>query len=353
MVEFRIFDGDLQEVSNLIKASWAEDYQGAYKQPVMDYSSIEFLESNLRKPNSDPDLLGGAYSGGKLVGFLGGFSLNFRYNDMMLRGVSGSFCTTHIDYKRQGIAKTLIREATLKGIEDGYDIYCSVPDEGHPIERALENVSKETNIGYFKLHRFTFLAKPLDKNMLLELSNLPLYQKIALPFITKRAGTAIRKAYGFEPTNDIKTICQMLNSSYETNTLAVNWKEDMNADQFRDQISNTFYFNQEGRKGFINYYNIDLIGCRPPIKKHKTTMIDNVYFKNMSFFEKHHFVSDFCTHQKKHGSCLINIPTIPVFDLRPFYSNLFFPTGRYHCYFIQDLQHKLEEDVKAGYLFVR
>ena len=353
MVEIRTFDGDLQEVSDLIKASWAEDYQGSYKQPVMDFSSIEFLESNLRKHTSDPDILFGAYSRGKLVGFLGAFSYKFRYNDMVLRGVSGSFCTTHIDYKRQGIAKALIRESTLKGIKDGYDISCSVPDEGHPIERALENVSNEMNVGFFKLHRFTFLSKPLDKNKLLELAYLPLYQKIAVQLITKKAGAAIRKAYGFEPTKDVKTICQMLNSSYKTNTLAVNWEEDTHATQFRDRISNTLFFNRDGRKGFINYYNIDLIGCRSPVKVHKTTMIDNVQFENMSFFEKHRFVSDFCTHQKEHGSCLINIPTVPVFDLKPFYSNLFFPTGRYHCYFVQDLQHKLEENVKAGYFFVR
>ena len=82
MVEIRAFDGDLQEVSELIKSSWGEDYQGIYKQPVMDYSNIDFLEWNLKKPNAEPLNLLGAYKGKKLVGFLGTFAVSFRYNDI-------------------------------------------------------------------------------------------------------------------------------------------------------------------------------------------------------------------------------------------------------------------------------
>ena len=44
MFEIRTFDGNFQEVSDLIKASWSQDYQGKYQQPVMDYADFDFLE---------------------------------------------------------------------------------------------------------------------------------------------------------------------------------------------------------------------------------------------------------------------------------------------------------------------
>jgi len=94
---------------------------------------------------------------------LGTFAVNFRYNDIEMNGVSGSFCTIHVDYKKMGMAKALIREATRLGIREGLDISCSVPDEGHPMEKVIEDACKEFNVGYFKLQRFTFLSKPLDK----------------------------------------------------------------------------------------------------------------------------------------------------------------------------------------------
>lgn len=352
MIEIRTFDGDLQEISNLIKASWAEDYRGAYKQPVMDYSAIDFLEWNLKRPNADPDLLFGAYDGIKLVAFAAGFPYQTRYNDKVFKSAAASFLTTHTDYKRKGIGKSL-GKALLRGVEKGYDIITSVPDEGHVVERVLENLSHELNFGFLKLHRFTFLSKPLDKKKILELTDLPLLHKIGLHLFSKKEGTNRRRTYGFDPDKDVTSICRMLNASYKEDTLAVNWDEDTLSLQLRNRISNTLYVNRDGQKGLINYYTIDLIGCRSTPITHKMTMIDNVRFENMSFLEKHRFVSDFCSSQKKHGSCIINIPTSPAFDLTPFYSNTFLPSGRYHCYCVQDFHHKLGDNVQAGYLFVR
>jgi len=353
MFEIRTFDGDLKEVSELIKTSWSEDYHGLYKQPVMDYANIDFLDWNLNKPDKDPRTLFGAYIGVKLVGFLGGFSVTFRYNDMLLKGVSGSFFTIHTEYKKMGIARTLMREATRQGIEAGIDISCSIPDEGHPMERVLETVCDEMKVGCLKPKRFTFLSKPLDRHKLLELGEYPLYQKIGLQLFTKRPGKIKSNTGGFEPENHVEPICLMLNESYRSDTLAVNWDDVLLSSQLRSQVSNTKYANAENRKGLINYFNIDLIGCRSPKKVHKMTMIDNVYFDNMSFVEKHKFVSEFCAEEKIQGSCVITIPTIPGFDLKPFYSNYFFPTGRYHTFFVQDLQNKLGKSISAGYLFVR
>jgi len=352
MIEIRAFDGDLQEVSDLIKASWAEDYQDAYKQPVMDYSDIDFLEWNLKRPNADPDLLVGAYDGIKLVGFVAGFPIQTRYNDQVFKSVAGSFLTTHTDYKRKGIANSL-GKAFLRASEKEYDIMTSVPDEGHAVEKGFEILSKKMNYGFLKLHRFTFMSKPLDRNKILELDDLSLFHKVGLYLLSKNKNTYKRRAYKYNPDKDVSFICRMLNASYKANTLSVNWDEDTLSIQLRNKLSNTMYMNRVDRKGLINYYTIDLIGCRSTPITHKITMVDNVCFDNMSYLEKHRFVSDFCSSQKKHGSCIINIPTLSAFDLTPFYLNRFLPSGRYHSHCVIDLHNKLSGNVHAGYLFVR
>ena len=354
MVEIRRFDGDLQEVSDLIKASWGKEYRGKHKQPVMDYSCIDFLEWNLNRPDADPDLLIGAYSGGKLVGFIGGFPHKLRYNDKVFRSASASFVTTHLRYQRKGIGRSLIREAVIKVVEKGhYDIITGLLDEGHTSEKFFINLSNELNFRFLKLKRFTFLSKPLDKQKLVELSYFPLLHKVGLQLFTKRARAIRGDVYGYNPANDVKDICQMLNTSYKPNSLTVDWDEGTLGPLLHDKISNTMFVNQDGLKGFINYFTIDLLGCRSTSKSHKMTMVDNVRFVNMSFFEKHRFVSDFCADQKENGSCVITIPTSPAFDMAPFYTNTFFPSGRHHWYCAHDVNRKLGDDVQAGYLFVR
>jgi len=354
MVEIRRFDGDLQEVSDLIKASWGKEYRGKHKQPVMDYSCIDFLEWNLNRPDADPDLLTGAYSGGKLVAFIGGFPHKLRYNDKVLRSASVSFLTTHIRYQRQGIGRSLIREAVTKVVEKGhYDIITGLLDEGHISENFWITLSNELNFRFLKLKRFTFLSKPLDKQKLMELSNFSLLHKVGLQLFTKGARAIREDVYGYEPANDVKDICQMLNTSYTPNSLTVDWNEGTLGPLLRDKMSDTMFVNQDGRRGFINYFTIDLLGCRSTPKSHKMTMVDNVRFVNMSFFERHRFVSDFCADQKENGSCAITIPTSPVFDMAPFYTNTFLPSGRYHWYCAHDVNRKLGDDVQAGYLFLR
>ena len=65
MVEIRTFEGNFEEVQQLIRESWSEEYRLKHNQPVMDYSHIDFLRWNLNRPNSDPDLIIAAYSGRK------------------------------------------------------------------------------------------------------------------------------------------------------------------------------------------------------------------------------------------------------------------------------------------------
>ena len=45
--------------------------------------------------------------------------------------------------------------------------------------------------------------------------------------------------------------------------------------------------------------------------------------------------------------------SMPAFDLRPFYSNLFCATGRHHLFTVSDLKNLLEGPLELDYLLIR
>jgi hypothetical protein len=124
-------------------------------------------------------------------------------------------------------------------------------------------------------------------------------------------------------------------------------------DQLASNVSATVFEHQGDKTGLLNYYNIDLISGIDPDYKAKTTMIDFVDFKNYSFVEKHGFIKKFCLKQAEKGSALILLPTMPLFDLKPFYTNFFIPTGRYHNIRAFDFNRCLPEDVAVENIIFR
>ena len=353
MVEVRPFDGDFEEVQQLIKASWSEEYRIKHNQPVMDYSSVEFLRWNLRRPNSDPDLIIAAYSKGKLVSFVAGMPLTLKLNDQLFKGCVSSFFTTHIDFQRRGIAKILGKNGLKRGAEKGYDLGYVITDAGHHAINLVKDISKDLELKFVNFYKFTFLAKSLDKEKVSQLADLPFYQKLLLPIVTAKSKTVDGDAFQFDSDKDTPIIHQMVRSACPPDALCTVWSEDELSYNLKSNLSNTFYLKFENKKAFINYYNLNVISSKSSMVAHKNTIIDFVCFDNMSFIEKRNFVRDFCAFEKQNGSCSIIIPTLPVFDLKPFYFNLFFPSGRYHYIVGHDIKKKLHEPVQIGYLFMR
>ena len=145
----------------------------------------------------------------------------------------------------------------------------------------------------------------------------------------------------------------MFRNACPPDALCVDWTQDELLYNLQSNLSNTFYLNFEDKKAFVNYYNINMLSGKSSMVAHKTTIIDYVCFNKMAFKEKRKFVRDFCAFEKQNGSCMILIPTLPLFDLKPFYFNLFFPSGRSHYIIGIDIKNKLEEPVKIGHLLIR
>jgi Myristoyl-CoA:protein N-myristoyltransferase, N-terminal domain len=354
MVELRTYDGDFEEVHQLIKASWSEEYRIRHNQPVMDYSSVEFLRWNLNRPNIDPDFIMAAYSNGKLASFFSAIPLTLKYNDQILKGSLASFLTAHVDFRGKKFGKILIKDLGFKHlIEEGYDLGYAIVDAGHRSINMIKYISRHYKLKLINFHKFTYLAKPLDKKKVSQLADLPLYQRLSLPIITTKSKKMNIDSYQFDPDNDTPIIHKMIREASPPDALCVDWTQDELLYNLKSNLSNTFYLNLGDKKAFINYFNINILSAKSSKVAYKSTVIDYVCFNNMAIKEKRKFVRDFCAFEKQNGSCMIVIPTLPLFDLKPFYFNLFFPSGRFHYIVGVDITKKLKEPVKIGYLLVR
>ena len=353
MVEVTTFDGGLDEIHRLIRASWLQDYREKYKQPVIDYASIPFLEWNLNRPKSDPELRLGAYLDNQLVGFAGGIPVTLKLDNRKIKSLLGSFLTTHVDYKGQGIGKALARKFVRRALDLQFDLLYSVTDEGHAADNLFRTVAKPMRIPYRTFYRFTFLSKPLDKQKIRELTDLPLHQKLALPLFTKKAGKTSKHQYDVKAEDHLSQAVEMMNQAASSKALSSCWSEDELHYDMTSRFTNIFFSETGQKRGLIVYYRMDLLGCTSHDASHPMTVIDCVRFANMSIFEKHRFISDFCSQEKQMGACMVAVPTMPGFDLKPFYTNLFYPSGRYHCFVGCDLKNLLHFPVVLDYLIFR
>ena len=353
MVEMRTFDGSLDDIHSLIQASWLQDYRDHYKQPVIDYSSVPFLEWNLNRPKSSRELHICAYLADKLVGFAAGIPVTLKLQDKTIQSVLGSFLTTHVNYKGRGIGKALSKEFVNRMLNMQFDLLYSVTDEGHAPDNIFKSLAVQMGVPYRTLYRFTYLSKPLNKKKITELTELPFHQKIALPLIAKKTGRLKNRKYNFEAETCLEAAVDIMNQSTSPQSLSVSWVEDELLYDLSSGFSKIFLFDTGGKKGLILYYHMNLIGCTSIEAVHPMTIIDCVRFKNMSFFDKHKFISDFCSQEKKLGSCMVAVPTMPGFDLRPFYANFFYPSGRYYHFVSCDIKSLLDFPLHLDYLLFR
>jgi predicted N-acetyltransferase YhbS len=353
MLEVRTFDGELGDLHSLIQASWLQDYRDHFKQPVIDYSSVPYLEWNLNRPKSSHELRIAAYLDDQLVGFTAGIPFTLKLQDKTIQSVLGSFLTTHVNYKGRGIAKALLKEFVNRMQEMQFELLYTVTDEGHAPENIFNTLAAKMAVPYRTFYRFTYLSKPLNKQKITELSDLPSYQRIALPFITKRTTRPKNHKYTLEAETPVEAVVEMLNQSPSPQSLSVSWVEDDLSYDLNSGFSKVFFLNASSKMGLVLYYHMNLIGCTSREAVHPMTIIDCVRFKNMSFYEKHKFISNFCSQEKETGSCVVAVPTMLGFDLRPFYANLFFPSGRYYHFVGSDLKNLLDFPLDLDYLLFR
>lgn len=105
MLEYRPFDGSLEEFSQFVIATWESTYLG--KMPVPQWSA-EYFDWQLRlsEPENRNHLFA-AYDGTQIAGALAMFPATFELHGKRISGAQGSWLSISNDYRGQGIAKDL------------------------------------------------------------------------------------------------------------------------------------------------------------------------------------------------------------------------------------------------------
>jgi len=183
MVKIKPFSGDYEKIYDLIKKSWQEDYVNKYRQPVQDFTP-EFLKWNIEREGYDPKCIHEGYIGNKLVGFYAHLPRKLVFDGTIINALLSTFITVDPDVQKKGIGKKLLDEQILIMKEKKIDLNYVVLDEGHISERMYENLGKLLKVPVRTCHRFTFLYKPLNSEVLKKTDTLTLAERITLPLIS-------------------------------------------------------------------------------------------------------------------------------------------------------------------------
>jgi hypothetical protein len=352
MVKIKSFSGDYEKVYDLIRRSWQDDYIRKYSQSVQDFSP-DFLKWNIERDGYDPDLILEGYIGDELVGFSANMPNKLNYDGKIINSVLSTFLSIDPKEKKKGIGKKFLKEKIYRMRKKNYDLNYFIQDEGHAIEKIVRKVASEMGEKIDNYLRFTFLTKPLDSSKIKKIEKLSILEKLILPLITNKSKNyASFKYYNHKETN-LTEIYNIVNFSKQKNYLRSFFSKDDLKKQLEYKNVYTIYESNKEDYALLNYYNINLISAFDSEIKVKSTMIDFVDFKNYSFNQKSKFVKKFCDDQKSKGSALILLPTMPLYDLSPFYNNLFFSTGRYHNIRAFDFNNSIKKNINPEVILFR
>jgi hypothetical protein len=149
------FRGDYEQLSTVIRGSWAENPSSPF------FYSPSFLSSLFDYPESSFELAPAVYEGSELVAFVAGFPRNVLVAGVERRLLVIALLTVAADRKSRGYGLVvwgeLIRRAREKRF-DGVVNYCVV---GDPMERMLEGACRRLDLPLQQLRPVSYRSRLL------------------------------------------------------------------------------------------------------------------------------------------------------------------------------------------------
>jgi GNAT superfamily N-acetyltransferase len=325
-ITIKTFDGDVDALYELIRDSWNEDY----KDQIRFEHSREFLKWNIEAPFCDPDLLIGAYDGSDLVGFCGRFPRTLSISGQPIKAALGTFLTTHVKYRRQGIGEMVVESSVERLKEKGYDGYFYVLQKGHASTPLYQNLPIPQVL---LVPRVRFYVKFLNADLLRRSWNMNWAQSLfvqavqAIPHV-KSFGGSIR-SYTKE---DLHSCLQLLNGFQQFVPIARRWTAEELAWRLEGFPSAfTYLLEEQGEiKGLINFYLMELCGnrwgkakARSGFVKEKIAFIDNIRLDKLNRNQKQALLSHALQKMKEAGYTMALIPSFACLEPIAFIRNGF------------------------------
>ncbi len=322
------FDGDLEALCELMRQAWSEDYrdQMRFDRPV------EYLKWQTKGPSCDADLLIGAYDGSRLVGFCARFPRNLLINGQFVKAALGTFLTTHVEYRRRGIATMVVELSVQRLKEKDYEGYYYILQKGHASTPVYENLPTPRSV---IVPRLRLYVKFLDADALCRswdvnwLESYFLQTIQVIPRVRRTSGTI--RSYTNE---DLQACLDLLNGFQRLLPVARLWTAEELAWRLQAFPSIfTYLLEDQGQvKGLISFYLTEPSGsrwgkakARMGTVREKTAFIDNVRLDPLDRSQRLALVSHALRQMKAMGCTSAVIPGLSYFERFPFVRSGFLP----------------------------
>ncbi len=130
------FNGDYDELSDLVQRSWAENLESSLKY------TPQFLRDSFEYPHSSFDLAPCIYEQNRLVAFVAGFHRNVLWGGKPQKLILSTLLTASPETKGRGYGAWLWLELVRRTRRAGYDGMISIAADGGPVNRIVQEGSR-------------------------------------------------------------------------------------------------------------------------------------------------------------------------------------------------------------------
>lgn len=274
-VEIRSYEGDGQDLGDLVTGTWAQTYTGKMWYPVWDrdYFAWRLLDPRIR----EPDFLLCAYQGDRLVGCLLAEPLDLQVGQRPIRGSLSSWLSVDPAARNPTIGLRLFEALRRRheALGMGISIGCTSLDPQLPNRRFWMAMTRREPESFRHLRPMYFWTRIFDRGAVAD-AGLSAFDKVGstvagfLPWgkARWREGAGLRD---WEP-DDLPRCLSWLKAQAQGADIHIRWTPKRLEHQLNSPpYAKTLIIDDGPERGaFINYYTIQFAGAQQV----KTGVID-------------------------------------------------------------------------------
>jgi hypothetical protein len=318
-VEFRNYDGDFEDVTELARRVWIPEYRGKIWVPI---PASAFLRWRLA-PQTDA-LCPVAYAGTRLVGSVFSLPQSLRVGSSVHRTAVYTGFTVDPDHRRLALPliERLRRDDEERGIEFAIGM---VLDDPSSISYRFWTKYAETFPQNFRfLFRGGYWVKFLGPRTLARAS-IKAWERLA----SRALGPLLRfTPYQYDRhvrpyrAGDLERCAQILNKSSAGFDWALVWSTEGLSYQLQNPASETLVFERDGRvHGMVSYHCFSLQGRKPT----RAALIDLWAADDLTGAEPVRLLSHLCTDLREQDVHAVVAPRSAMMPAAALVANLFVP----------------------------
>lgn len=324
-VSIEAFRGDFEGLERMAHASWRDEYGLASFPNFYRPAFLHYLFDRI--PESDRDLLVGAYKGGEIVAFLANLPEKFHYQGRIYSSVYSGLLVVRKEYLRRGLAIDIIKAAVELNKKYHFDFSLLTLETGHRSTLMMNKLIAEGH-RIERVRKSGVVARILDLGRVDALEGLKGYEKAAIRLMGAHRlpkappGVELRD---YRPS-DLDACHVLLDRYKDTVRLALAWdKKDLAVELDYPGVARTLVWEKAGRiLALINFVSHDQLG--KTVERY--AWINHVAFPDLSPAERLAFLRAYLRRIREDGFVATVDFNKRGWPVGPFYRARFFPFPR-------------------------